>query len=291
MIETTASRQRFAVLSMDIEDWYHLDYFAGTGCDRDYTMLDGLDRYRELLERRGVPSSYFVLGDLLGQLKGRLREIAAAGGDIGVHGRSHVRPLTLDVGAFRTEVDQCKRELEDTIGSRVLGYRAPCFSLDRARLDILRDLGYCIDSSRISFGDHPLYGDLDISGFEEISPWIYRLDDFFEFQVSTLGLFGRQVPISGGGYLRIFPWFLMRALVRRYARANDLYVLYAHPFEMSAREYPSLPAGVGIATRSRFTLGKGTSLKKLDQLVTLLADEGYEFTTFTNLRTRFMAAA
>ena len=38
-----------AIFTMDIEDWYHLDYFNSNQCDRKYSMLDGIDVYREIL--------------------------------------------------------------------------------------------------------------------------------------------------------------------------------------------------------------------------------------------------
>src|SRR3989442_648447 len=43
--------KRTAVLSMDVEDWYHLDYFHRPSCDASCSLLDGLDVYLELLAR------------------------------------------------------------------------------------------------------------------------------------------------------------------------------------------------------------------------------------------------
>ncbi len=82
-----------AVLSMDIEDWYHLGILEGHSCDQSYTILDGLDRYIELLESHGVPASFFCLGELAGVLKNRLRDIHRRGWEIGSHSFSHRRQL------------------------------------------------------------------------------------------------------------------------------------------------------------------------------------------------------
>ena len=207
---------KYAVLSLDIEDWYHLDYFSKKKSDREYSMLDGLDVYRETLASHNILSSYFVLGEIAQPLKTTLREISDQGNDIGSHGLGHQRPLTMGTDAFKFEARSCKENLEDILGKPVMGYRAPCFSLDRKRLDILIDAGFKLDSSRIKFGNHPLYGDLNLDGFQKKSQAIYSSGDFFEFEVSTLPIFGKQIPVSGGGYLRIFPWGIMERLIKKY---------------------------------------------------------------------------
>jgi len=279
---------KYAIFSMDIEDWYHLDYFAGKPIDPSQTMIDGLDVYRDILAHYQIPSSYFVLGELIEPLASKLQQLSKDGADIGVHGWSHLRPLLVEPIELMKDLTKAKKLLEDVIQKPVLGYRAPCYSLDRERLDVVRDVGFAYDSSRILFKEHPLYGTLDMVGFSEQRPNVFRLEDFFEFQLSTLPLAGRNVPVSGGGYIRIFPWFLMGKLIRNYLRHNEIYLLYIHPFELSRKGPPALPKGISISTRARFTLGLGGVEKKLHKLVQLLKAEKYEFITFADLRHRLL---
>lgn len=275
--------KKYAVLSMDVEDWYHLDYFSGHHCDRTYSMLDGLNSYQQLMAAHQLHSSFFVLGEIVHSLKGALRKISAQGHEIGIHGWSHVRPLTMSIAAFEEDIRSSKQELEDTLGRSVTGYRAPCFSLDRARLDIVEKVGFRYDSSKILFGAHPLYGELDMDGFREILPGIYRHGDFIEFEISTLPFAGKQIPVSGGGYLRIFPWAIMKRLIKRYLKKESLYVLYIHPFEMSLLPDPAMPQGTSFASRRRFSLGRASTFRKLDRLITMLRLHDFEFTTFSAL--------
>lgn len=279
---------KYAVFSMDIEDWYHLDYFAGKSIDPSQTMIDGLDVYREILAYYQIPSSYFVLGELINPLASNLRQLAKEGADIGVHGWSHLRPLLMEPTELKKDLTKAKKLLEDVIQKPVLGYRASCCSLDRDRLDVVRDVGFAYDSSRILFKEHPLYGTLDMGGFSEQIPNVFRSEDFFEFQLSTLPLAGFNVPVSGGGYIRIFPWFLMDKLIRNYLRHNEIYILYIHPFELSRKGPPTLPKGISISTKARFTLGLGGVEQKLHKLVQLLKAEKYEFITFADLRRRLL---
>ena len=279
---------KYAILSLDIEDWYHVDYFARKKCDRTYSMLDGLDGYLKIIESHQIPSSFFVLGEIIPKIKTKLQEISQLGHDIGSHGQSHIRPLTISTEEFESEVSSCKKELENVLGKEVSGYRAPCFSLDRARLDILKQVGYLYDSSRILFGDHPLYGEIDMSGFTKCSSEVYRHEDFFEFQLSTLALGGKQIPVSGGGYLRIFPWLLMKNLLSKYLKQEELYVMYIHPFETSSLPNPVYPEGVSLANKVRFSLGRPSVSDKLSKVIKLLRGNGYQFTTFANLREKLM---
>jgi polysaccharide deacetylase family protein (PEP-CTERM system associated) len=276
---------------MDVEDWYHLDYFDRSACDTSASSLDGLDVYADLIAQQAVPSSFFVLGELAAALRQPLTALAAAGHDIGSHGGGHVRPLTMTPAAFAGDVRRAKDVLEDVLGRAATGYRAPCFSLDRARLDVLRECGHLYDSSRIDFRHHRLYGTLDMTGYARVSPNVYRDGSFFEFEVSTLDIAGRTLPVAGGGYIRILPWWLMHRLIDRYLRDNALYVLYIHPFELSRRGTPVEPPGASLATRLRYRAGRSSVADRLRELIDLLRARGFSFTTFSALRNELLSAA
>jgi polysaccharide deacetylase family protein (PEP-CTERM system associated) len=274
---------KHVVLSMDVEEWYHLDYFDQTQCDTSQSMLDGLDRYLGILEEEDIRSTFFVLGSLAETIKSHVVGIARSRHEIASHGWSHQRPLTLTVDAFRDELERSKDVLENISGAEVAGFRAPCFSMDRERLDLVEAAGYRYDSSRIDFANHPLYGTLDMVGFEQERDAVFRRGDFREFEVSTLPMLSKRLPVSGGGYLRIVPWMLMGRLVKRYLGSANLYVFYIHPFELSDRSGPDLPPGVSTLRKARFRVGRKTVPEKLRRLIALLRENGFEFTTFRAL--------
>ena len=263
---------RYAVLSMDVEDWYHLDYFAGLAPERSSSMLDGLDVYLSLLERHAIRTTFFVLSEVAEQLGGTLRAMAAAGHEIASHGVAHKRPLKMTIDEFADDLRQSKATLEDVVQRSVEGFRAPCFSMDRPRLEEVRNAGYTYDSSRIDFTGHPLY-----------SPGHSIQQGFHEFEVSTLPVLGKRLPVSGGGYLRIAPWAIMRPLIQTYVKSSPLYVLYIHPFELSPRPLPAAAAKLSFPQRLRFGIGRAGVARKLEKLVQLLKDDGFSFVTFRDL--------
>lgn len=275
--------KRHAVLSMDVEDWYHLDYFSGLAPERSSSMLDGLDVYRTLLERHSIRTTFFVLGELAEPLRDRLRSMADAGHEIASHGVAHKRPLQMTVDEFAIDLRQSKAQLENALQLPVEGFRAPCFSMDRTRLEEVRKAGYTYDSSRIDFTGHPLYGSLDVDDFDTVSPGHVVQRGFHEFEVSTLPVLGKRLPVSGGGYLRIAPWAIMRPLIQSYVSTHPLYVLYIHPFELSTRPLPAAAAQLSYPQRMRFSLGRAGVASKLERLIRLLKQNGFSFVTFRDL--------
>jgi len=274
---------RYAVLSMDVEDWYHLDYFSGLSPDRSSSLLDGLDVYLSLLERHAIRTTFFVLSELAEPLGDRLRAMASAGHEIASHGVAHKRPLKMTVDAFAEDLRQSKSMLENVVQRPVEGFRAPCFSMDRTRLEEVRKAGYTYDSSRIDFAGHPLYGSLDVDDFRAETPGHFVHQGFHEFEVSTLPVLGKRLPVSGGGYLRIAPWAIMRPLIQTYLQSSQLYVLYIHPFELSPRPLPAAAAKLSFPQRLRFGVGRAGVARKLEKLIRLLKHDGFSFVTFGDL--------
>lgn len=274
---------------MDIEDWYHLDYLKDIQINNDlnFSMLDGLNNYSNILKKNNIRSSFFVLGELATSLKNVLRKLCENKHDIGSHGWDHKRPLTLSAVDFEKDIIKSKKEIEDIIGKEVFGYRAPCFSLDDKKLDLVKKNGYKFDSSKIDFGNHPLYGNLDMGSYKKLSNNIYKKDDFFEFQVSTHPIFGKNIPVSGGGYVRIFPWLIMKKMISKYLGNNEIYVFYIHPFEFSKKESPNFK-NISFANKSRFNLGRSSVELKFNKLINLLKQNNFEFTTFSELRNQLI---
>lgn len=272
------------VLSLDVEDWFHLDYFDRYKCNISNSLLDGVEAYVELLESLSLPSSFFVLGEIAEKKLSFFKDLVAKGHDVGSHGWDHVRPMTMSLNDFQNDLLKCSRTMQDINGPRAFGYRAPCFSLDRERLEIVRSSGFAYDASRIDFGNHPLYGSINMSGFEQLAESVFQDGSFFEFEATTLKLLGKNIPISGGGYLRLFPWPLMRQLLLKHIAKNNIYIFYIHPFELSSRPTPALPKTTPLLTKYRFSLGRKDVKTRIERLVDMFCSNDYQFTTFSGLR-------
>ncbi len=274
---------KYAVLSMDMEDWYHLDYYRKCATDRSVSMMDGVRNYVDLLDAHNMKTTFFVLSELIEQHKNTIMYIADHGHEIACHGKTHIRPMQLSVSDFEEEIKSAKASLEDVIGREVIGYRAPCYSIDNQRYEIVRNAGFKYSSSRMDIPGHPLYGDLDLTGYNQPFPGVYEKDGFYEFTLSTTKFLGRNIAVSGGGWIRLFPWRpLMKPLIMGYLDSAQLYTLYIHPFETSRVKMPKVKDASFInEIRAKRGLGKVES--RVEQLLCMLEDRGFKAETFGDL--------
>ena len=135
---------------------------------------------------------------------------------------------------FRDDVVRAKRVLEDTGGVEVLGYRAPSFSIGADNLwalDTLLRAGYRYSSS-IYPVRHDHYGSPDAPRFaHEVRPGL------LEVPPTTLRLFDRNLPSSGGGFFRLLPYPLSRWMLQQVNRRDgEAAVFYFHPWEIDPEQ-------------------------------------------------------
>lgn len=273
---------KFAVLSMDVEDWYHLYYFLGKA-DTSYSMLDGFTNYVDLLNKHNIKTTFFVLSELADIAKSQLLYASSCGHEIACHGKTHIRPLDLSPSDFEAQITEAKSKLEDTIIKEVIGYRAPCYGIDDERYKIIQKAGFKYSSSKMDVPGHPLYGELDLSDFKQPIKGIYTKDGMTEFALSTQKFCGKHIAVSGGGWIRLLPWKpLMKPLIKTYLNDAEIYTLYIHPFELSKREMPKVP-DTGILTNIRARRGLGKVDGRIEQLIEMLEENNFSFYTYKEI--------
>src|SRR4029077_19803848 len=180
----------------------------------------------------GVHEPFLCLGWGSGLPPARVRRIAQAGHEIACHGFSHQLVYRQSPEEFCAETTRAKGYLEEILGQAVLGYRAASFSVTRASLwalDVLIDLGFSYDSSIFPIR-HDRYG------LPGATPEPNRLSapsgrTLVEFPMSAASFLGVQVPVSGGGYFRILPYWLTRAGLKQSERRARPFPFYLPPWE------------------------------------------------------------
>jgi polysaccharide deacetylase family protein (PEP-CTERM system associated) len=225
----------------------------------------GMRLILDLLSEHEARGTFFVLGWIAKYHPSMVREIAARGHEVASHGWGHERVTTLSPAQFRASVRDSRAALEDLIGARVLGYRAPSFSIVRGRewaLDILVEEGYRYDSSlfpvrRAGYGfeggerdPHRLIR--DAGALDEVPP-------------STIRLGSRLLPAGGGAYFRLFPYALIQGALRSAEARGVPGTFYIHPWELDP-EQPRLK--VPMKTRIRHYGGLRRSVPRLHRLLT-----------------------
>ena len=269
-----------AFLSIDVEDYYHLEYYEEKNRNTDYSMLDGLELFLDLCETESIPPNLFVLSDVVKPAKNQIERAIKMGGKIGLHGLDHKRPLTLSLKRFRKDTIKAKQIIEDSLGYELNGYRAACFSLNREYLESLIDMGFAFESSYINFRTHPLYGYIDLDGFTDNQNGIFENKNFREYEMTVPKIFKKNLPVTGGAYFRILPYALVEALTKKIFNENKIVNFYTHPFELSSKSFPrNNEMTLKDTFRSSYKKGDAT-LRRMKKFIKLVKDQGYKFSTY-----------
>ena len=256
-------------LSFDVEEYFQVanlsERFPREGWDGIESRLDvGMDRVLSLLDRFGARATFFFLGWVAERRPDLVRRCHDAGHEVASHGWDHrflddVGPEGIEGHLARTEA-----AIEAAGVPRPVGFRASTFTLTRRTWWALEELvrrGYRYDSS-IHPVRHPTYG---IPDFEPgISTIETPAGPITEVPVSTYPLLGRNLPVGGGGYLRLLPGVLHRSAVASLERRGRPAVLYLHPWELDP-DQPRVEAPP--LKRFRHYVGLRRTLPRLEKLL------------------------
>lgn len=272
--------KKYAVITLDVEDWYHT-YFPDMDVDRSQSLLDGLDVALDIMDKKNIKGSFFVVGEIADMLAEKIKAMDANGHDIACHNWEHLRPITTNVEEFRVQLLKAKDKLESILGHTVAGYRAPSFGIDDEHFNVIME-NFMYDSSKIKPQKSSKYGELNLREFREIFPCVYRHDDFTEFEVSTQKI-GSMNMLLGGGYIRMLPWPFMKWMTSRYLKTGQPYVMYIHPIDLSLKLMPKV-SGISFDRYLRTHIGRRDMVRRFKAVIKMLEDAGYEFVTFAQLQ-------
>ena len=257
--------------TVDVEDYYQVSAFE------KHVRRDHWDRWESrveanthrilrLLERHGVKATFFVLGWVADRHPRLVREIHACGHEVGSHGYWHRLVYELSPAEFREDLRRSRNALEDAVGARVTAHRAASFSITSRSLwalEILVEEGFSVDSSIFPI-HHDRYG------IPRAEPRLHRLPtpagELWEFPPSVARMARMNLPVSGGGYFRLFPLFWTHyCLCRINRRERQPFMFYVHPWEIDPQQ-PRIHARSGLS-RFRHYVGLAKNEGKLERLL------------------------
>ena len=258
------------ILSIDVEDWFHIlevtsvpDVSQWAG--QESRVEQNLYRMFDELDKRQVKATCFFLGWIAEKFPHLVKETYKRGHEIASHGYAHQLLYSLSPDSFREDIRKSKSILEDLTGAPVNGYRAPGFSLTKDTLwafPILCEEGYTYSSS--VFPASRGHGGIPEAN---MAPYVIPTDagPLVEFPVSVASLFKKRICFFGGGYLRLFPYYLIRYMSYQVNREGRPVIYYLHPREIDP-EHPRLPMP-GIR-RFKSYVNLHTTMPKLQRLLT-----------------------
>lgn len=240
-------------LTIDVEDYFQVSAFAAHIDRADWEQCEcrvarNVDRILNMLDERDVKATFFTLGWIAERYPQIVHAIVAGGHELASHGYGHQRVSDLDAEDFLADITHAKNILEDIAGIPVIGYRAPSFSIGASNRDwafeCLAQAGYRYSSSVYPV-KHDHYGMPDAPRFAHAAHPL-----LIEVPPTTVRVFDRNWPASGGGYFRLMPYELSRRLIAHVNKTDrQAAVFYFHPWELD-KEQPRIP-GLSVKTRFR----------------------------------------
>jgi polysaccharide deacetylase family protein (PEP-CTERM system associated) len=257
------------LLTIDVEDWFQVENFKQfipfTSWSsfkfrvekNTHRLLDVLDCIKvqqlamsdELGCRSKPKATFFVLGWIAEHLPHLVLEIRLRGHEVGSHGYSHKLCSQSSHEDLKRDLVDSRKLLEDILGDRVFGYRAPSFSVDDEILKIIEESGYLYDSSFNSFGMNKRYGRVTLPS-DGKKGMVHKVSDFFyELPISNMSIGKYTLPWGGGGYFRVTPFWLFRLGVKSILKKERAYLFYMHPWEIDPEQPRVKEASIGKKLR------------------------------------------
>lgn len=224
------------ILTFDVEEWFHLLDNSSTRSAEQWKNFEvriheNMDRIFRILDDTNTRATFFIIGWVARTYPEVVKRIAEKY-EIGSHTMNHQLVWQQNRDEFRQDVDSSIKLLEDITGKSVRCFRAPGFSIRESEawaFETLVDLGIEIDCS--VFPAHHAHGGMPSYGKGE--PAILKMHgkNLKEFPISTKELGGKHLIYSGGGYFRLFPYWL----IKKWAKEDQDYLLsYIHPRDLDA---------------------------------------------------------
>ena len=264
-------------MSVDLEDYfYDLPFSEWTSfnsriIETTYLLLDLFTKY-------DIKATFFVVGYLAEKFPGLIKEIHAKGHEIGSHSYYHRDLRTMNKIEFEEDLLKSIHILEQITGKKVLGFRAPYFSIDHNNFwvfDVLRK--YVKYDSSVFPVKTPLYGlpKAPKKIYHPAQDDITKEDvkqELIEVPPLTYSISRFNLPIAGGFHFRFFPYFLIKRGFKIFNKLGLPSMFYIHPKDLD----PHMPKVKEYGWH--YYYGKRNIRKKFEKLL-----EDFEFTTAKNV--------
>lgn len=226
---------RLNAMTVDVEDYFQVSAFEDvinkeSWDSQQLRVGQNTHRLLDLFAENNVKSTFFTLGWVAKRCPDVIKRIVDEGHELASHGLEHQRATTMSKSQFKEDVYASKSILEDVGGTAIKGYRAPSFSVNDSNTwvyDVLVEQGFVYSSSTYPI-EHDLYGVPQWPRFK-----YERKEGITEIPIPTIRKKGTNVGIGGGGFYRLYPYWLSKKRIMAFMEAESApYSFYFHPWEI-----------------------------------------------------------
>lgn len=260
--------KRLNAMTVDVEDYFQVSAFESVLTPADWSSIplrveENTHRLLDVFAEHNAKSTFFTLGWVAQRCPTLIKRIVDEGHELASHGLNHRRATTMTRDEFIDDVKTSKAILEDAGGVAVKGYRAPSFSVNDDNqwiYEVLVELGFEYSSSTYPIS-HDLYGVPEWPRFKYQRP-----EGITEIPIPTIVKNEKNVGIGGGGYFRLYPYWLSRKRIQTFMDTETApYSFYFHPWEIDPGQ-PKI-ANAPLKSKIRHYINLGRMEGKLKRLL------------------------
>ncbi len=259
---------RLNAMTVDVEDYFQVSAFESVLKPSDWPSIplrveENTHRLLDVFAEHNAKSTFFTLGWVAQRCPTLIKRIVEEGHELASHGLNHRRATTMTRDEFIDDVKTSKAILEDAGAVAVKGYRAPSFSVNDDNqwiYEVLVELGFEYSSSTYPIS-HDLYGVPEWPRFKYQRP-----EGITEIPIPTIVKNDKNVGIGGGGYFRLYPYWLSRKRIQAFMQSETApYSFYFHPWEIDPGQ-PKI-ANAPLKSKIRHYINLGRMEGKLKRLL------------------------
>ncbi len=213
------------LISIDLED---VRDWVADGMKYSERVPANTRCYLDFFKQLKVKATFFIVGRVARRYPDLIRAIIDDGHEIACHGDTHHQLDKLTAQAFKEDLARNIETLSAAGATDIMGFRAPTFSLTSKTswaYEVMAELGIRYSTSVLP-ARNPLYGWPEFGGNPR------QVQGVWELPMTLHNLPGLRVPIAGGVYFRVLPFFLTRLAIRRCIRQNQAVGTYLHPYDI-----------------------------------------------------------
>jgi len=226
-------------MTVDLEDWHHsIDSIPFDNWDKYESRIEkNTYKILEVFNHSDIKATFFILGYVAQKYPMLIKDISSLGHEIATHGHSHRLIYRQTPQEFREDLKRSISVIENASQQKVLGFRAPYWTITKESywaLDILLEEGLKYDSSIYPIKTY-LYGIPDAP----VYPYVVKGNNgkkLIEFPPSTVTVFGKRVPVAGGFYMRLLPYWFINSGIKRINKEGQSAIVYIHPPEFDPQK-------------------------------------------------------
>lgn len=247
-IKRNELRDPLFIMTVDVDGWSSLLNFYSVShdpsiADVQVSVEEGIDRLLQVFDKHEIRATFFVSGEMAKRHRQAVRRIHQDGHEVACHGLIHGENEFLETRQKQEQnIRKATQIIQEIVGRRPVGFRAPCLRANETTLEVLEECGYVYDSSVVPTFVPGYYGNM----FAPLNP--YHPSSLFMAKEGSYGLL--EIPLSVNPFVPLplsAAW--MRNLGLLWVKLGvKMNFMFGHPvvFYVHPRDVISLPKVKGV---------------------------------------------